>query len=396
MSQAEELLTALADEGTEVVTESGNIVVDSDRFVVVPDSLKKIGVQYDHNVETVTFDCPRYWDGRDLSTMRVYISYMRSDGMLGMQLCENVTVDSADENLMHFDWVITENVTQVAGYISFLVCIKKVDSDGIEINHWNSELNTEMYVAEGLKCQETLIRRYPDIITQLLLRQDHVEEVMDGIVKDGVHYHDNKEVLDGITKAIVTIDPTLSQIGSPADAATTGEKVKALNDELVRTNARIDKSNEAIEKVNDDLINGLNTKSNTDHTHSYAGSSTVGGSANSAEKLNSDAGGIYKPVYFENGVPLECDMSRTFLTTLTTNWEGSGAPFTQTIAVDGILEIDNPIVYPAFTGVYTEDLDIIAAWSSVSRITTADGSITVTCFLEKPETEIPIQLKVVR
>lgn len=48
------------------------IIINSDRTVTVPDSAKKIAVQYDHNVNTLIFDCPRYADEEhniDLSTM---------------------------------------------------------------------------------------------------------------------------------------------------------------------------------------------------------------------------------------------------------------------------------------------------------------------------------------
>ena len=44
-----------------------HIVIDSHRAITVPEQLKRIAVQFDHNFETVTFDCPRYWDGHDLS-----------------------------------------------------------------------------------------------------------------------------------------------------------------------------------------------------------------------------------------------------------------------------------------------------------------------------------------
>ena len=40
------------------------------------------------------------------------------------------------------------------------------------------------------------------------------------------------------------------------------------------------------------------------HTHNYAGSSSVGGSATSAVKLDSSAGSATQPVYFANGVPV--------------------------------------------------------------------------------------------
>ena len=39
------------------------------------------------------------------------------------------------------------------------------------------------------------------------------------------------------------------------------------------------------------------------HTHNYAGSSSAGGAATSANKLNTNAGSGTQPVYFTNGVP---------------------------------------------------------------------------------------------
>lgn len=42
------------------------------------------------------------------------------------------------------------------------------------------------------------------------------------------------------------------------------------------------------------------------HTHYYAGSSSVGGAATSANKLNSNAGSSTTPTYFYNGVPVAC------------------------------------------------------------------------------------------
>lgn len=45
-------------------------------------------------------------------------------------------------------------------------------------------------------------------------------------------------------------------------------------------------------------------KSNTTHTHKYAGSATVGGSADSAVKLDSSAGSITQPIFFKDGKPV--------------------------------------------------------------------------------------------
>ena len=179
MSQAEDLLNSLSvtyEAGT--TPNESHIVIGRDRYIIVPDELKKIAVQNDHNIETVTFDCPRYWDQHDMSKMRIYVNYMRSDDEKGADLATNVVVDENDESIMHFDWTITGHMTALYGPVTILVCIQKVnEEDGTEQNHWNSELNTDMYVSEGMECEADVVAHYPGIITSLLARMDEVEEL---------------------------------------------------------------------------------------------------------------------------------------------------------------------------------------------------------------------------
>lgn len=65
----------------------------------------------------------------------------------------------------------------------------------------------------------------------------------------------------------------------------------------------------------------IDGKAASGHTHSYAGSSSVGGAATSANKLNTNAGDTNTPVYFNNGVPVAC-------TSLDLNTSGSSASCT--------------------------------------------------------------------
>lgn len=185
MSKAEDLLSSIVpvDEPSLFLARPDadnepHIVIGNDRFIVVPEELKRIAVQFDHNIETVIFDCPRYWDNHDMSQMVIYINYMRKDGVFGCCLAENIAIDDNDENIMHFTWTVSQNVTLVEGKLSWLVCIKTTDEEGLEKNHWNSELCEDMYVSEGLECVETIFAAYPDLITQLLLRMKTVEDMI--------------------------------------------------------------------------------------------------------------------------------------------------------------------------------------------------------------------------
>lgn len=155
MSKAEELLNSLASYRAVArlidPIEEPHIVIGADRYITVPDELKRLAVQYDHNIETVTFDCPRYWDDHDMSEMGVYINYMLSDETVGIYKAQNVRVDDDDSSIMHFEWTINNDITTVSGNIVFLVCVKNVDEYDIEYNHWNTELCKDCYVSEGME-----------------------------------------------------------------------------------------------------------------------------------------------------------------------------------------------------------------------------------------------------
>ena len=56
--------------------------------------------------------------------------------------------------------------------------------------------------------------------------------------------------------------------------------------------------------TSDGIYTALQGKANATHTHLYAGSSTAGGSATSAIKLDSNAGSALQPVYFSGGKPV--------------------------------------------------------------------------------------------
>ena len=198
MSQAEELLNSVSEETTDTVNSidpsvEPHIIIDENRIITVPDELKRIGVQYDHNIETVTFDCPRYWDGHDLSEMTFYINYARSDAKIGRYLVDNVQIDETDYTIIHFDWCISHHVTEVKGTLHFLVCANTVDEEGVEERHWNTELNNEMYISEGLECNENIQIIYPDIYTQLLNRMTDNEVTVSEFVDNAKLYADESK-----------------------------------------------------------------------------------------------------------------------------------------------------------------------------------------------------------
>lgn len=233
MSTVDELLDSLSE--TDYIPTSGHIVIDNQRFIHVPDELKRIAVQHDHNIERTTFDCPRYWDGVDMSLMKIYVNYMRADGEMGMTLMENVCVDEADEMIMHFDWIVSRHTTLCKGPIRFLVCAKNVNAEGYESVHWNTELNDECHISEGMEVADIVIEKHQDIITQLLVRMDTVEK---GFADNRVDFENLSTEVKGYTERINTANT------NAANALSTANNAESKADAAVNT------SNEALNNSN--------------------------------------------------------------------------------------------------------------------------------------------------
>ena len=88
---------------------------------------------------------------------------------------------------------------------------------------------------------------------------------------------------------------------------------------------------------------------------------------------------------------------KVFATTLTANdWEGDKAPYTQRIGIEGILSTDRP----HYGVVYDEDQETRLAqkeaFAMVDDLDTEDGVVIFTCFDDKPDVNIPIQMEVNR
>jgi hypothetical protein len=77
------------------------------------------------------------------------------------------------------------------------------------------------------------------------------------------------------------------------------------------------------------------------------------------------------------------------------NWSGNG-PYTQVVAVQGILSTDKPI----WGIVYSSNAETALAekedFACVDDLNTANGSVTLTCYEEKPEVNLTIQMEVNR
>lgn len=79
----------------------------------------------------------------------------------------------------------------------------------------------------------------------------------------------------------------------------------------------------------------------------------------------------------------------------TSGWNGTEAPYTRNITVNGLLASDTPIIDIVQSGDYQTDTQICDNWALISRITTRANGLTVTAD-EIPTAAIPIQVRCLR
>ena len=77
-------------------------------------------------------------------------------------------------------------------------------------------------------------------------------------------------------------------------------------------------------------------------------------------------------------------------------WAGDAAPYTQTAAVPGILETDTPHYGVVYSGTAEEKTAQKEGFALVDDLDTGAGSVTFTCFEERPEADLTVQLEVNR
>lgn len=81
--------------------------------------------------------------------------------------------------------------------------------------------------------------------------------------------------------------------------------------------------------------------------------------------------------------------------TLSTNWTGTNAPYTQEVAVEGLLSTDVPIVGLVQSGTYSEAQTQLADYGKLYRAVTSDGAITFFS-RESTSTALTLQLKIIK
>lgn len=218
------------------LVEENVILVDLEsQSLIVPKSLRHIGVESDDSVKRLYFKCPRYHGEFDLSKFKVNINYMNA-----LKLGDVYKVDDAitANGFITFSWLVGRYALMKEGQVLFNVCLKLVEGEG-EDAEVLKEFNTvpyKVHVQEGLETTEQVVQRYPDLV-------ETWQEELFG------RFHGR-------------VDDTLMLPGQAADAKKTGDNFKSLAADISKVSS--DRAAEiAIERARIDQLSKLPNGSTT-------------------------------------------------------------------------------------------------------------------------------------
>ena len=248
LNQDSEEVETYADNGIEYCT-----VDDDTRLVTIPDKYKKLGVESDEKAKRIWFRFPKFVgnNGVDLSAIGVRVNFRNANGDGDIYIVEDLTMD---RDYVTFSWELTRKVTAYKGNVSFVVCAVKSATDGTIKNEWNTTLNKECVVLEGLEVNEQIEQENPDIIEYILanlggsVSAEQIAQAVEAYMKEHPFTETDPTVPDWAKK---TQKPTYTASEVGADTSGTAE-------------SKVSEHNVATDAHNDIrlLIEGLSTRLN--------------------------------------------------------------------------------------------------------------------------------------
>lgn len=171
--------TELSDKDTNLPNDTKEeiIVVDSGlRNIIVPQTLKTVGVAGDHKAEALFFQIPRYFDGNDLSTHNALIRFINAGNEYGEY---QITSKAIDDDFIVLGWQVSNYVTRYSGTVNFTVQFETADSNGIEYQ-WQT-VPAQLIVLPGLKIEATITDKDDSLFRKLSVQVQMLQEKMNSL-----------------------------------------------------------------------------------------------------------------------------------------------------------------------------------------------------------------------
>ena len=134
---------------------------------------------------------------------------------------------------------------------------------------------------------------------------------------------------------------------------------------------------------------------------------TTGGTSGNKNLITS--GALYSALIYRSGLNLTDSQKKlarsntgaaateSYTAKLLASGWSSSAPYTQTVAVQGLSASDDPLVDLDMSGATADNVsNLLGGWFAVGRLVTGSGTLTAYCYNEKPSVDLTVHVKVVR
>ena len=200
-----------------------HFLIDPVTRTIVNESGKLVLIQYDHNSERFTFECPRQVDDHDMSLCnRVEIHFINTGvgdfRNTGVYEIDDLQVSSDNNNIVTCSWLISQNATQHVGKLHFVIRFACIAEDGTVEYAWNTAIYSDIVISKSIYNGEEFVQDYVDILE--LWKQDlytnglriaSVEQTVTSTEDDGI----NVVTMTMVDESVETFQIKNGSKGSP-------------------------------------------------------------------------------------------------------------------------------------------------------------------------------------
>lgn len=189
-------------------------IIDTDKHFVINPANRSITkgpstktlelIQNDHNSERFTFEMSRTIEGHDmLKCDKVEVHYINigstyrgSTNKLefrGVYEVDDLQLDAKSDNTIVFSWLVSQNATQAAGNLSFIVRFLCLNGEEIEYA-WHTGVFSDITVGTGIDNGSYVASAYPDVL-----------EAWKNEIESSVNADIRSDIMDDVTKQITEV-----------------------------------------------------------------------------------------------------------------------------------------------------------------------------------------------
>lgn len=146
-----------------------HFIIDPVTRTITNQSGKLVLIQYDHNSERFTFECPRHIDEHDMSLCnKVEIHYINTgtgnSKSTGIYETDDLQISEDGTDNVTFSWLISQNATRHVGKLHFVIRFACVADDTTIEYAWNTGIYSDIAIAKSIYNGEEFVEDYIDVL----------------------------------------------------------------------------------------------------------------------------------------------------------------------------------------------------------------------------------------